>query len=83
MKNALNNQVGMLGDMLVWLVANLKQGVIYFIEQACGNDILASVYIVDFLFTIYDEMITKKRRADFYRPLFWTYVPFCGLPLEL
>ena len=44
MKNALNNQVGMLGDMFLWLVANLKQGVIYFINQACGNDILASVY---------------------------------------
>ena len=43
MKNALNNQVGMLGDMFLWLVANLKQGVIYFIKQACGNDILASV----------------------------------------
>ena len=34
MKNALSNQVGMLGDMFVWLVANLKQGVIYFIKQA-------------------------------------------------
>ena len=33
MKNALNNQVGMLGDMFLWLVANLKQGVIYFIKQ--------------------------------------------------
>ena len=44
MKNALNNQVGMLGDMFLWLIANLKQGVIYFIKQACGNDILASVY---------------------------------------
>ena len=43
MKNALNTQVGMLGDMFLWLVANLKQGVIYFIKQACGNDILASV----------------------------------------
>ena len=30
MKNALNNQVGMLGDMFLRLVANLKQGVIYF-----------------------------------------------------
>ena len=52
MKNALNNQVGMLGDMFLWLVANLKQGVIYFIKQACGNDILASVYTpenVDFM----------------------------------
>ena len=45
MKNALNNQVGMLGNMFLWLVVNLKQGVIYFIKQACGNDILASVYI--------------------------------------
>ena len=43
MKNALNNQVGMLGNMLLWLVANLKLGVIYFIKQVCGNDILASV----------------------------------------
>ena len=34
MKNAMNNQVGMLGDMFLWLVANLKQGVIYFIKQA-------------------------------------------------
>ena len=34
MKNALNNQVGMLGDMFLWFVANLKQGVIYFIKQA-------------------------------------------------
>ena len=30
MKNALNNQV----SVLLWLVANLKQGVIYFIKQA-------------------------------------------------
>ena len=37
MKNALNNQVGMLGDMFLWLVANLKQGIIYFIKQECGN----------------------------------------------
>ena len=44
MKNVLNNQVGMLGDMLFWLVANLKQGVIYFIKQACGNDKRAGVY---------------------------------------
>ena len=37
MKNAINNQVGMLGDMFLWLVANLKQGVIYFIKQALPN----------------------------------------------
>ena len=36
MKNAWNNQVGMLGDMFLWLVANLKQGVIYFIKQGAG-----------------------------------------------
>ena len=34
MKNALKTQVGMLGDMFLWLVANLKQGGIYFIKQA-------------------------------------------------
>ena len=44
MKNALNNQVGMLGHMFLWLVANLKQGVIYFIKQVCGNEIMPSVY---------------------------------------
>ena len=46
MKNALNNQVGMLGDMFLWLVANLKQGVIYFIKQACDNEIMPSVYVL-------------------------------------
>ena len=39
MKNALNNQVGMLGDMFLRLVANLKQGVIYFIKQALPPNI--------------------------------------------
>ena len=48
MKNALNNQVGMLGDMYLWLVANLKQGVIYFIKQALPPNISArSVYPLD------------------------------------
>ena len=56
MKNALNNQVGMLGDMFLWLVANLKQGVIYFIKQACGNDILASVYLVTFQAIVYRQL---------------------------
>ena len=41
MKNALNNQVGMLGDMFLWLVANLKQGVIYFIKQVLPPNISA------------------------------------------
>ena len=45
MKNALNNQVGMLGDMFLWLVANLKQGVIYFIKQEGGNHKIAWVYL--------------------------------------
>ena len=50
MKNALNNQVGMLGDMFLWLVANLKQGVIYFIKQALPPNISAgSVSILLFL----------------------------------
>ena len=40
-KNALNNQVGMLGDMFLWLVTNLKQGVIYFIKQALPPNISA------------------------------------------
>ena len=47
MKNAFNNQVGMLGDMFLWLVANLMKGGIYFIKQACGNDILVSVYMAE------------------------------------
>ena len=41
MKNALNDQVGMLGDMFLWLVANLKQVVIYFIKQALPPNISA------------------------------------------
>ena len=41
MKNALDNRVGMLGDMFLWLVANLKQGVIYFIKQALTPNISA------------------------------------------
>ena len=45
MKNALNNQVGMLGNVFLWLVANLKQGVIYFIKQESGNHKIAWVYL--------------------------------------
>ena len=51
MKNALNNQVGMLVDMFLWLVANLKQGVIYIIKQALPPNISAgSVFDLLFLF---------------------------------
>ena len=52
MKNALNNQVGMLGDMFLRLVANLKQGVIYFIKQALPPNISAgsvSWYLVNLI----------------------------------
>ena len=53
MKNAINNQLGMLGDMFLWLVANLKQGVIYFIKQGGGNHKIAWVYYQSpFLFSI-------------------------------
>ena len=45
MKNALNNQVGMLGDMFLWFVTNLNQGVIYFIKQGGGNHKIAWVYV--------------------------------------
>ena len=45
MKNALNNQVGMLGDMFLWLVANLKPGGIYFIKHKGGNHKIALVYL--------------------------------------
>ena len=41
MKNALNNQVGLLGDMFLWLVANLEQGGIYFIKQGDGDHKIA------------------------------------------
>ena len=51
MKNAFNNQVGMLGDMFLWLVANLKQGGIYFIKQGGGNHKIAWVYVVQVWFT--------------------------------
>ena len=52
MKNELNNQVGMLGDMFLWLVANLKQGVIYFIKQALPPNISAGSVIIN-LYTKY------------------------------
>ena len=36
----------MLGDMFLWLVANLKQGVIYFIKQALPQNISAGSVIM-------------------------------------
>ena len=53
MKNALNNQVGRLGDMFLWLVANLKQGVIYFINQALPPNISAGSVI----FSVFNQRI--------------------------
>ena len=73
MKNALNNQVGMLGNMFLWLVANLKQGVIYFIKQACGNDILASVYIL--------SMNLKK--AVYFLDVHFTSEKYCLIQISL
>ena len=56
MKNALNNQVGMLGDMFLWLVASLKQGVIYFIKQALPpNKSAGSVYILGLFFGRFED----------------------------
>ena len=49
MKNALNNQVGMLGDMFLWLVANFKPGGIYFIKQALPPNISAGSVHTSFL----------------------------------
>ena len=80
MKNALNNQVGMLGDMFLWLVANLKQGGIYFIKQVCGNDILASVYDIRCFLGIFD-LPTHPNQMVYYMGLFskircsLTYIP--------
>ena len=39
----ITSQVGMLGDMFLWLVANLKQWPFYLVKQACGNDKRATV----------------------------------------
>ena len=47
MKNALNNQVDMLGDMFLWLVANLKQRVIYFIKQALPPNKSAGSVVIE------------------------------------
>ena len=67
MKNALNNQVGMLGDMFLWLVANLKQGGIYFIKQALPPNISAgSVEWSNFLqdFHAYSDLISTQSDSN-------------------
>ena len=60
MKNALNDQVGMLGDMFLWFVANLKQGVIYFIKQGGGNHKIKRVYIEQFFLTVGQNNFVNK-----------------------
>ena len=61
MKNALNNQVGMLGDMFLWLVVNLKQEVIYFIKQALPPNISAgSVDVTYFSNVSYFSIRSQK-----------------------
>ena len=57
MKNAINNQVGMLGNMFLWLVANLKQGVIYFIKQEGGNHKIAWVYVLPSILLKYFKIV--------------------------
>ena len=53
MKNAINNRVGMLGNMFSWLVANLNQGVIYFIKHALPPKISAGSVI----FSVFNQRI--------------------------
>ena len=59
MKNALNNQVGMLGDMFLRLVANLKQGVIYFIKQALPPNISAGSVLQLHVAKIWESQLCK------------------------
>ena len=46
MKNPLTNQVGMLGNMFFMACSKLEAMAIYLGKQACGNDKLASVYVL-------------------------------------
>ena len=65
----------MLGNMFLWLVANLKQGVIYFIKQACGNDILASVYLITNKFILKKLQAAKQTHKRFYPKTFLILYP--------
>ena len=79
MKNALNNQVGMLGDMFLWLVANLKQGVIYFIKQAFPPNISAgSVFEVRDLGAIFLKTAKIRHQPPFQTVPLGNTVPFIG-----
>ena len=74
MKNALNNQVGMLGDMFLWLVANLKQGVIYFIKQALPPNISAGSVGVGWNENKFRRIVSFKYKWRFYLPSGWSLV---------
>ena len=80
MKNALNNQVGMLGDMFLWLVANLKQGVICFIKQGGGNHKIAWVYILkhSFLKISHDRLLLGNQMNSSCRELYKICMPVAG-----
>ena len=54
----------MLGDMFLWLVANLKQGVIYFIKQALPPNISAG--------SVFNPIPTSQVRNQ---PLYERHVP--------
>ena len=65
MKNELNNQVGMLGDLFLWLVANLMQGVIYFIKQALPPNISAGSVPVPLLYANMFICVRLVLKLDF------------------
>ena len=75
MKNALNNQVGMLGDMFLWLVANLKQGVICFIKQALPPNISAGSVISKGIFSFWSH--PKNEPNHFLSPFYFRLRSFC------
>ena len=72
MKNALNNQVGMLGDMFLWLVANLKQGGIYFIKQALPPNKSAGSVVWLKAFKFFFEVLHKISLKKFGTPKYYT-----------
>ena len=78
MKNALDKQVGMLGGMFLWLVANLKQGGIYFIKQALPpNKSAGSVtcfVLMSFVFEIKSELI----QTDFFSKIVLLFLQIKG-----
>ena len=71
----------MLGDMFFWLVANLKQGVIYFIKQALPPNISAgSVSTIYMNFKIIYSQHTVKQRFSHHCACFIEII--CDLQLS-